>query len=93
MLYNNQQETAKLYSTTTPVAMSRTSDSSKNACSGVISASVGVRSPETQRKNTQMLDTSWIVGFLEGDGCMTSTITSYGPDLSFIVRQADPEIL
>ena len=92
LLLNNQQETTKLYSTITPAAISKAADSG-NSCSSRVTTGAGVGSPETKRKNTQMLDTNWIVGFFEGDGCITSTMTSYGPDLSFIVRQADPEIL
>jgi hypothetical protein len=53
-----------------------------------------VGSPETKREVTQQkLDDYWIVGFFEGDGCMTYTMTDSGADLSFIVRQADPKIL
>src|SRR5689334_13026558 len=92
LLLNNQQETTKLYSTTTPAAISKDADSG-NSSSSRVTTGAGVGSPETKRKNTQMLDTNWIVGFFEGDGSITSTMTSYGPDLSFIVRQADPEIL
>ena len=61
LLLNNQQETTKLYSTTTPAAISKAADSS---CSRVITGA-GVGSPETKRKNTQMLDTNWIVGFFQ----------------------------
>lgn len=92
MLLNNQQETTKLYSTTTPVAISKAADRG-NSSSSKVTTGAGVGSPETKRKNTQMLDTNWIVGFFEGECCIISTMTSYGSDLSFIVPQADPEIL
>jgi hypothetical protein len=36
------------------------------------------------------LDSFWVVGFVEGDGCFTYSQSS-GP--IFIVRQADPQVL